>query len=244
MSRGEEAHKPRIIRRPGVAGEVDKPAPGRQDARFAAFADREPYMLITLAIVAITCIVSFMALNNGRLMQDLILWPPAIEKKKEYHRLVTYGLIHADFGHLFFNMLTLFFFGRAMEPFYAAHLGMTGFALFYIGALVVSILPTYLQNRHNANYRSLGASGAVSAVLFAFILNAPWARILVFVIPMPAIVYAVLYVAYSIWMDKHGRDNVNHSAHLWGAAYGIAFTVLIQPGLISQFLGQLAHPRF
>lgn len=201
-------------------------------------------MLITLAILAITCIVSFLAFNNGRLMQDLILWPPAIEKKKEYHRLVTYGLIHADFGHLLFNMITLFFFGRAMEPFFAAHLGKTGFALFYIGALVISILPTYLANRHNANYRSLGASGAVSAVLFAFILNAPWSRIVVFVIPMPAIIYAVLYVAYSIWMDRQGRDNVNHSAHLWGAAYGVAFTVLVEPNLISHFLGQLAQPRF
>lgn len=201
-------------------------------------------MLITLLIIAVTCIVSFMALNNGRLMEDLILWPPAIEKKKEYHRLVTYGLIHADFGHLLFNMITLFFFGRVMEGFYAAQLGKTGFLLFYIGALVVSILPTYLSNRHNASYRSLGASGAVSAVLFAFILLAPWSRIVVFVLPMPAIIYAVLYVAYSIWMDRHGRDNVNHSAHLWGAAYGIAFTVLIRPDVISHFLSQLAQPRF
>ena len=201
-------------------------------------------MLITLLIIAVTCIVSFMALNNGRLMEDLILWPPAIEKKKEYHRLVTYGLIHADFGHLLFNMITLFFFGRVMEGFYADRLGKTGFLLFYIGALVVSILPTFLKNRHNASYRSLGASGAVSAVLFAFILLAPWARIVVFVLPMPAIIYAVLYVAYSIWMDRHGRDNVNHSAHLWGAAYGIAFTVLIRPEVISHFLAQLAQPRF
>jgi membrane associated rhomboid family serine protease len=201
-------------------------------------------MLITLLIIAVTCIVSFMALNNGRLMEDLILWPPAIEKKKEYHRLVTYGLIHADFGHLLFNMITLFFFGRVMEGFYADRLGKTGLLLFYIGALVISILPTYLKNRHNASYRSLGASGAVSAVLFAFILLAPWARIVVFVLPMPAIIYAVLYVAYSIWMDRHGRDNVNHSAHLWGAAYGIAFTVLIRPEVISHFLTQLAQPRF
>ena len=201
-------------------------------------------MLITLLIIAVTCIVSFVALNNARLMEDLILWPPAIEKKKEYHRLVTYGFIHADFFHLLFNMVTLFFFGRAMEPIYAAHMGQFGFVLFYLGALVVSILPTFLANRHNANYRSLGASGAVSAVLFAFILVAPWARMVVFVIPMPAIVYAVLYVAYSIWMDRQGNDNVNHSAHLWGAAYGVAFTLIMKPDLISHFLSELARPRF
>lgn len=201
-------------------------------------------MLITLLIIAVTCIVSFIAFNNARLMEDLILWPPAIEKKKEYHRLVTYGFIHADFYHLLFNMITLFFFGRAMEPRYAMYLGSMGFLLFYIGGLVVSILPTYLANRHNARYRSLGASGAVSAVLFAFILVAPWARIGVFFVPMPAIVYAVLYVAYSIWMDRHGQDNVNHSAHLWGAAYGVAFTLIIKPDLVSHFLSELAQPRF
>jgi len=201
-------------------------------------------MLITLLIIAVTCIVSFVALNNARLMEDLILWPPAIEKKKEYHRLVTYGFIHADFFHLLFNMITLFFFGRAMEPIYTAHLGSMGFLLFYIGGLVVSILPTFLANRHNTRYRSLGASGAVSAVLFAFVLVAPWARMVVFVIPMPAIVYAVLYVAYSIWMDRQGQDNVNHSAHLWGAAYGVAFTLIMKPDLISHFLSELARPRF
>lgn len=200
-------------------------------------------MPITLIILAITCVVSFMAFKNGRLMDDLILWPPAISRKNEYHRLVTYGLVHADFNHLFFNMLTLFFFGRQMEVFYTGELGTFGFALFYIGALVVSILPTYLRNRGNPNYRSLGASGAVSAVLFAYILLAPWSRIIVFVVPMPAIIYALLYTAYSIYMDRRGLDGVNHSAHLWGAAYGVLFTVLVNPRVLPYFLGALSHPQ-
>ncbi|HEX7732147.1 MAG TPA: rhomboid family intramembrane serine protease [Rhodanobacter sp.] len=201
-------------------------------------------MPITLIILAVTCIVSFVAFGNSRLMNDLILWPPAISRRREYHRLVTYGLVHADFGHLLFNMITLFFFGRVMEQFYASQLGTFGFALFYIGALVVSILPTYLKNRGNPNYRSLGASGAVSAVLFGFILLAPWQRIIVFVIPMPAIVYAVLYTAYSIYMDRRGQDNVNHSAHLWGAAYGVAFTLLVNPRVLPHFLNALLQPSF
>ncbi|MFK2879069.1 rhomboid family intramembrane serine protease [Rhodanobacter hydrolyticus] len=201
-------------------------------------------MLITLIIIAITCIVSFMAFKNGRLMNDLILWPPAISRQREYHRLVTYGLVHADFNHLLFNMITLFFFGQQMERFYTMAMGTFGFVLFYIGALVVSILPTYFQNRGNPNYRSLGASGAVSAVLFSFIMLAPWSRIIVLVLPMPAIVYAVLYTAYSIYMDRSGRGNVNHNAHLWGAAYGVAFTLLVDPQVLSSFLGQLSHPRF
>jgi membrane associated rhomboid family serine protease len=201
-------------------------------------------MLITLAIIVITAVVSYMAFNNSRLMNDLILWPPAITRQREYHRLVTYGVVHADFGHLLFNMITLFFFGRAMEPFYTGMLGSLGFALFYIGGLVVSILPTYLKNRHNPDYRSLGASGAVSAVLFSYILIAPWQRIIVLVIPMPAIVYAVLYTAYSIYMDRRGQGNVNHSAHLWGAAYGVLFTILVNHRVLPHFLDALLHPSF
>lgn len=198
-------------------------------------------MPITLIIIAITCVVSFMAFKNTKLMNDLILWPPAIERNREYHRLVTYGVIHADFGHLLFNMITLFFFGAYVERFYTATLGTTGFVLFYVGALVASILPTYLKNRKNAAYRSLGASGAVSAVLFTFVLFAPWSQILVFFVPMPAIIYAVLYVGYSIWMDRRGGDHVNHSAHLWGAAYGVAFTVMVRPAVLSHFFDQLGR---
>jgi membrane associated rhomboid family serine protease len=198
--------------------------------------------MLTLAIIAVTCIVSFLAFNRPKLMDDLILWPPAILRHREYHRLVTYGLVHADVGHLLFNMMTLYFFGRAIESFYTAKLGTLGFLLFYLGGLVVSILPTYLKNRKNTNYHSLGASGAVSAVLFAFVLFAPWSRIIVFVLPMPAILYAVLYVGYSIYMDRTGRDNINHSAHLWGAAYGVIFTVLIAPWVFTQFLAELLHP--
>ena len=201
-------------------------------------------MPITLVIIAITCVVSFMAFKNSRLMNDLILWPPAIARQREYHRLVTYGVVHADFGHLLFNMITLFFFGRAMEWLYARHLGPLGFLWFYLGGLLVSILPTYIQNRRNANYRSLGASGAVSAVLFAFILLSPWSMIFVFFFPVPAILYAVAFVAFSIWMDHRGGGSVNHSAHMWGAAYGIVFTVLMEPRVISVFLQQLRNPHF
>jgi membrane associated rhomboid family serine protease len=154
-------------------------------------------------------------------------------------------VVHADAMHLLVNMLTLFFFGRAMESFFAAHLGTLGFALFYIGGLVASILPTYLKNRANPNYRSLGASGAVSAVLFAFILLAPWVKIYIFfALPIPAIVYAVLYTGYSIYMDRRGQGNVNHSAHLWGAAYGVLFTLLMDPRVLGHFLNALMQPTF
>ncbi|MGH8234135.1 MAG: rhomboid family intramembrane serine protease [Rhodanobacteraceae bacterium] len=199
---------------------------------------------LTIAIIAATCIVSWVAFKDGKLMQRLLLWPPAVEKRHEYWRLLSYGLVHADFQHLLFNMITLFFFGRAMEGLYATHLGSLGFLWFYLGGLLVSILPTYLQNRHNPNYRSLGASGAVSAVLFAFILLSPWSMIIVFVIPVPAILYAVIFLGFSVYMDHRGGGHINHSAHSWGAAYGVVFTVIMEPRIVPYFLQQLQNPHF
>jgi len=214
----------------------------RQDGEIPKHCQIRHMPITLLIILAATCIVSFMAFNNRRLIDDLILWPPAIERKKEYYRLVTYGLIHADGMHLLFNMMTLFFFGRIMEPFYNDALGVFGFGLFYLGGLLISILPTYLKNRHNNSYRSLGASGAVSAVLFGYVLLSPWSRIIVWFLPVPAIIYAVLYVGYSIYMDQRGQGNINHSAHLWGAAYGVVFTVLVNPLVLPHFLDSLSQP--
>ena len=199
--------------------------------------------MLTLVLIVLTCIVSFAAFNSPRAIGAPILWPPAVSRG-EYWRLVTYGLIHADVGHLAFNMITLYFFGRVIEPFLVGEIGQAGYVAFYVAALVFSILPTYATNRDNAEYRSLGASGAVSAVLFAFILTNPWSMLLVFFIPMPAIVYAVAYTAYSIWMDRARKDNVNHSAHLWGAAFGVAFMLVVEPRLWRVFLTRLLDPSF
>ncbi len=205
-----------------------------------------PIAPVTLALIALTCAASFFAWKQPDLLQRLILWPPAIARGKEYWRLLSYGFVHADGQHLLFNMITLYFFGSAMEN-YLTQLGLPwpwGFVGFYLSALLVSILPSYLRHRADPNYCSLGASGAVSAVLFSFILIQPWSLIIVFVVPVPAIIYAVLYVGFSIWMEKRGRDNVNHSAHLWGAGYGVLFTVLLQPRIIEHFFTALMNPKF
>ena len=199
-------------------------------------------MTITIIIIAITVVVSFLAFNSYVLLNRLILWPPAVKRDHEYWRLVTYGLVHADGQHLLFNMITLYFFGQIMERIYVNDIGVVGYVLFYVGALVASILPTYAKNENNPDYRSLGASGAVSAVLFAFILVNPWAMIGVLFFPMPAILYAVLYIGYSIYMDRRGRGNINHSAHLWGAAYGVAFTLVMEPYRFSAFINAVGHP--
>ena len=199
---------------------------------------------VTFFLIGITCLVSWMAFNNRKLMDRLILWPPAIDQHRQYDRLVTYGFIHGDFMHLLFNMVTLFFFGQQIEQLMTRVMGIWAYPVFYVSALVVSILPTYLKNQKNPNYLSLGASGAVSAVLFAFVLLAPWSTIGVMFIPMPAIVFAVLYVGYSIWMDRRGGDRINHSAHLAGAAYGVLFMAIMEPRVLGIFLEQLGNPSF
>jgi len=201
---------------------------------------------VTLALIAVTVIVSWQAWQQPRLLERLILWPPAVDRHRQYDRLLTHGFIHADWGHLLFNMITLYSFGSAIERYFADRITAIGYLLFYLSAIVIAILPTYMRHKHDAHYRSLGASGAVSAVLFAFILLAPWSSIYVFLIPIgiPAIVYAVLYVAYSIWMDRRGGDNINHSAHLWGGLYGVMFTLLQDPGQAGRFLQRLASPGF
>ena len=198
----------------------------------------------TLVLIAVTVATSLVAFGNAKMLDSLLLWTRAV-RDGQWWRLLTYGLVHADFTHLLVNMLTFFFFGRVVEGFYATHLGPWGFYAFYASALLASILPSYFDHRDDPDYRSLGASGAVSAVLFAYILFEPWSMLYVFfALPVPAIVYAVLYVAYSMRASARGGDRTNHSAHLWGGAFGVAFTLVLDPSRVSRFLDALSHPRF
>jgi membrane associated rhomboid family serine protease len=199
---------------------------------------------ITLTIIIVTCVVTLAGFKNGKVVDELIFWPPAINKKHQYYRFITCGLIHADYMHLIFNMLTLYFFGTFMEAHYQGELGLQKwyYLALYIGALIVSNIPTYLKHRNDYNYRSLGASGAVSAVLFAFILLYPWQRIVVLVFPVPAIVYGVLFLVYSAYMSRKGGDNVNHDAHFYGALFGILFTIAVSPNVAGEFWNKLIHP--
>jgi len=199
---------------------------------------------ITLTIIIVTCVITLAGFKNGRVVDELIFWPPAINKKHQYYRFITCGLIHADYMHLIFNMLTLYFFGTFMEAHYQGELGLQKwyYLALYIGALIISNIPTYLKHRNDYNYRSLGASGAVSAVLFAFILLYPWQRIIVLVFPVPAIVYGALFLVYSAYMYRKGGDNVNHDAHFYGALFGILFTIAVSPNVAGDFWYKLIHP--
>lgn len=197
----------------------------------------------TVTIILITVVISLIAFSNQKVMNRLLFWPPALSRG-EYDRFISHGFIHADGAHLLFNMITLFFFGSVIESFYRQYFFDMGFVLFYLGGLIAAIIPSYLKHKHDTHWASLGASGAVSAVLFAYILFEPWKLIFVFFIPAPAIIFAVLYVAYSIWSGKRGNSNINHSAHLWGAAYGVIMTIILEPKLIPHFLSQLLNVPF
>ena len=200
----------------------------------------------TVSIIVLTSIISFLSFNNYKITDALIFWPPAIGIKHQYWRFLTCGFIHADFMHLAFNMFTLFFFGKALENYYMGVLGLQHyyFIILYISAIIVANIPTYIKRRDDYNYRSLGASGAVVAVQFAFILIDPWAELWVWGIKMPSIIFVLLFLAYTIYMNRRGGDNVNHDAHLWGAVYGVIFTIAARPEVASTFIEQIKHPRF
>ena len=197
---------------------------------------------VTVLLILATVVVSWMAFERPGLMTRLVFWPAAIRRGHQVDRLVTHGFVHADLQHLLFNMITLYFFGRLVEQVFLPYIGHLGFLLFYLSALVVAILPSWIRHWRDPSYRSLGASGAVTAVLFAFILMAPWSLIYVFFVPIPAVLYAMLFVGYSIWSDLRQRDRVNHQAHLWGAAYGVLFALVLEPRLGPYFLERLLHP--
>lgn len=198
----------------------------------------------TTLIILITVIVSLLAWQNNGLMNKLIFYPPAV-KKGQWYRFITHGFIHADSTHLLFNMFTLYFFGRIVEQFFNQFLGGFGFVAVYLVAIIVAMIPSYFEHKNDPRYRSLGASGGVSAILFAYILLAPWSMLYLFaVVPIPAIVFAIAYVAYSVYANNKGGSNINHLAHLWGGAFGVVATIMLSPNVIPHFFNALMHPSF
>jgi membrane associated rhomboid family serine protease len=186
---------------------------------------------ITVIIIIITSLISFSAFNNQKVTNDLIFYPPAVSVQKQWYRFFSCGLIHADFMHLIFNMLSLYLFGRFVEEAFEGIFGGAGkwyYLLMYVSALAVSLLPTYSKHKNDYYYRSLGASGAVSAVVFAGLMIAPYVEVgLIFIPPIiPGFVFAPLYLLITAYMERNGRDNINHSAHLWGSIYGLAFIII------------------
>lgn len=158
------------------------------------------------------------------------------------YRLVSHAFIHADIGHLIFNMLTLFFFGREVEN---RILSSTELMIFYLLAILSSALPAYQKNKINAHYKAVRASGAVSAVMFVLVLFQPWSVIYIkFIIPIYFILFAVGYIMYSYYQSLRSNDNIAHDVHLWGAMFAIAYMFLIHPSSLSTFLNAIVNAPF
>jgi membrane associated rhomboid family serine protease len=198
---------------------------------------------VTFAIIALTVVISLLAFNNQRLKNKALFYPYGMGSSSEYYRFLSHGLIHADYVHLFFNMFTLYSFGRFAE---VALFNKTEYIILYVSALAVASIFDFIKNRNNPGYAALGASGAVSAVLFATLIFDPWEKgVAIFgIIALPNIIFGVLYLAYCAYMSKRGGDNIGHNAHLWGSVYGFVFAAILKPELFKEFLDKLIHPNF
>lgn len=198
---------------------------------------------MTISIVIIIVVVSIGGFSSPKTVDDLIFYPPAV-RRGQWYRFFTCGLIHGDVFHLAFNMISLYLFGRFVEAKFEEIFGSAGkwyYLGMYVLALFVSLVPTYLRNQHNHHYRSLGASGAVSAVVFAGLMVAPYIKVGLFIIPpiIPGFIYGPLYLILTSYLDRRGGDHINHSAHFWGALFGVGFIIVM--GAIA---GYAAIPEF
>jgi membrane associated rhomboid family serine protease len=202
-------------------------------------------MNITLLIIVVTCISSFVAFSNTTLLENLLFYPYRMWRNKEWHRLVSNGFVHADLTHLLFNMFALFSFGAYIEQSFENIFETKGrvlYVIMYFGAIATADLWNLFKQKDNYNYRSLGASGGVSAVVFSFILLNPFGKLYLFFIPVgiPAFVFGPLYLLYCAYSAKRGGDNIGHTAHFTGSIFGFIFPILFEPRLLLRFVEQLS----
>ena len=200
-------------------------------------------MSYTIILVAVTSLISLAAFSNSELKNKLILYPFGMDNPTEYYRLLTSGFIHADLPHLFFNMYALYLFGTYMERDFSELSFSWMLPVLYLTGIVIASLPALFKHRLHSYYLALGASGGVSAVIFAFIYFHPWAKIGIIFLPgLPAILFAALYLIYSAWSSRNSRDNVGHDAHFWGGVYGFVFAFFSDPTHGRLFLDAIMHP--
>ncbi|MEM1358107.1 MAG: rhomboid family intramembrane serine protease [Bacteroidota bacterium] len=204
---------------------------------------------MTIIIIIITALVSWQAFNNPELRSKMLFIPSAVKERGETYRFLSHGFIHADFMHLIFNMYALYIFGKSAEVgfqyLFGATFGNVAYLLFYLAAIAASSFVVYMRNQDNPGYSALGASGAVAAVMWPYIMFAPW-NWFVFP-PLPAILLGFGYIAYSHYADKRGGTNIGHNAHLWGAIFGLVVYVVLsaflEPAILQHFWAELLQPK-
>jgi membrane associated rhomboid family serine protease len=202
------------------------------------------FFSITIIIIIINVIISFVAFQDEEAFYKLCFWPEKVWHEKEWIRILSGGFLHANTPHLLFNMFSLFFFGPMVEDNFMSEFGSAGhtaFIIFYLLGTIVANIPDLYEHRDDQYYRAVGASGAVSAVIFASILYSPLSRIYLFFIPVgiPAYLFGVLYLVYSAYMSRKQADNIGHLAHFSGAIFGIVFPLVFQPALFMDCLHKI-----
>jgi len=202
--------------------------------------------MITYYILGFTIVFSFIGFRDRAFFAKYMFSPWRINSnKKEWYTIFTHAFLHANYMHLFFNMFTLYIFGCTLEQnifpaFFPSH-ARYFYILLYFGGILVSSLPAYEKHKHNPGYTAVGASGAIFAVLFSYILINPTAmlEIMFLPIPIPAFVLGIFYLLYEWYMSKKGKTNIGHDAHLWGGLFGIVFTVILRPAFVPNFYHQI-----
>ncbi|AYL98495.1 rhomboid family intramembrane serine protease [Mucilaginibacter celer] len=192
---------------------------------------------VACVIFIITIITSLLAFSNNNLYSRMMLHPYTVYRGKDIHTVITSGLIHRDWMHLFFNMLSYYFFAFNLEPV----IGHWQFGMLYVLSLILSDMPTVVKHKNDYNYFSLGASGAVSAVIFSTILFDPWNKILIFPIPVAIWfwVFGILYLVYCHYASKYSRDQINHDAHFFGAISGLMITIVFNHHVLGEFIQRI-----
>jgi membrane associated rhomboid family serine protease len=189
-------------------------------------------MSLTIILIIATVLVSILGFTNAKIQNDLIFSPVLIQENNQFYRFISYGFLHADIMHLIFNMYAFYLFGEATEYYFSEIFGENGavfYLLLYFISLIVCVIPDFTKYRNNPNYRSLGASGAVSAVVFTYIMFNPLQGIGLLFIPVfiPGFLFGILFLVISYFLGKKGGTSVNHSAHIWGAIFGVIFILVV-----------------
>ena len=198
---------------------------------------------LTLPIIVVTCIFSIIAFSRADLMARYQFNAYMIYHRKQWYRFITHAFLHADWMHLIVNMLVLYSFGVFVESnlhYYFGSISPLIYLLLYFGAIIISSISTFRQHKEDHWYNAVGASGAVSAVMFSSVVFGPFMKILLYgIIPLPALLWAALYVAYSMYAGRRASDNINHDAHLWGGLFGMLLTLLLNKSIAMSFIEQI-----
>jgi membrane associated rhomboid family serine protease len=205
-------------------------------------------MSITFIILLLTVATSIIGFSNSSFQSKGMLNPYMVHHRKEYWRLISSGFLHAGFFHLLVNMMVLLGFGTVVEMYYREAFPTNGkiyFTILYLASIIIANIPSLNKHKDNVYYNSLGASGAVAAILFASILFDPWQKIYIFgVLPLPGVILGPLYLFFEYTMSKRGGTNINHDAHFYGAVFGLLYTIILDPSILKYFINVLLNPPF